>query len=62
MILYVQFGHKGKSLWLIVSRLDGDVVVGRVWKHPLNRGLRFGQLIGTPIADVIDSMCVNEDL
>ena len=48
---------KVKSLWLRMSRLDGDVVVGGVWNHPVNHGLWFGQLIGVPIVDVIDNMC-----
>ena len=39
-----------------MSRLDGDVVVGGVWNHPVNHGLWFGQLIGVPIVDVIDNM------
>ena len=54
MILYVKFRFKEESLWMRVSRLDGDVVVGRVWDHPVNHGLWFGQFIGIPIADVID--------
>ena len=62
MELYIKFRFKGESLWLRVSRLGGDVVVGRVWNHPVNHGLWSGQLIGIPIADVIDNMCINEDL
>ena len=58
----MEFEYKGGSLWLSVSRLDGDVVVGRVWNHPVNHGLWLGQLIGIPIADVIDNMCNDEDL
>ena len=62
MVLYVNFIYKAESLWLRVSRFDGDVVVGRVWNHPVHRGLLFGQLIGIPIGDVIDNMCSDEDL
>ena len=42
MELYVKFRFKGEILWLRVSTMDGDVVVGRVWNHPVNRGLWFG--------------------
>ena len=62
MELYIKFRCKGESLWIRVSRLDGDVVVGRVWDHPENHGLWFGQLIGIPIADVIDNMCIIKDI
>ena len=54
MELYVKFRFKGEILWLRVLRFDGDVVVGRVWIHPMNHGLLFGQLIGVPIIDIID--------
>ena len=62
MILYVKFRFKGESLRMSVSRLDGDVVVGRVWNQPVNHGLWFGQLIGIPIADVIDLIRIDKDL
>ena len=54
---------KRERLWLRVSRLDGNVVVGKVWNHPVKRGLLFGHLIGIPIVDVIDSTYnINKDL
>ena len=55
-VIYVKFRYNGERLWLRVSRLDGDVVIGRVWNRPVNRGLWFGQLIGIPIDDIIDNM------
>ena len=27
---------------------NDDHVIGRVWNHPINKGLLFGQLIGVP--------------
>ena len=62
VILYAKFRFKGESLWMRVSRLDGDVVVGRVRIQPVSHGLWFGQLIGIPIADVIDNICIDKDL
>ena len=52
MVLYVKCIYTTERLWLRLSRLDGNVVVGRVRTHP-------GPLIGIPLADVIDIFRAN---
>ena len=63
MALYAKFRYTKERLRLRVSKLEGNVVVGRVWNHPVNRGLLFDQVVGIPIVDVIDNMyIISEDL
>ena len=53
-IMYVKLCFKGERLWLRVSSVNDETVVGRVWNHPVNPGLRFGQMIQIPICDILD--------
>ena len=55
MDLYIKFRFKGAVLWQRVLRFDGNVVVGKVWNHPMNHGLLFGHLIGIPIISLTSS-------
>ena len=32
--------------------MNDETVVGRVWNHPVNPGLRVGQMIQIPICDI----------
>ena len=41
--MFVQFLYNGELLWLNVLSANDETFVGRVWNHPVNRGLMFGQ-------------------
>ena len=56
-VRYVKFRYRGERLWLRVSSSNGRTVVGRVWNHPVNPGLRFGQMIQIPLGDILDEYC-----
>ena len=51
-IRYIKFLYRGERLWLRVSSVNDETVVGRVWGHPVSPGLRFGQMIQIPICDI----------
>ena len=53
-IMFVKFRFKGETLWLRVWSVIDETVVGRVWNHPFNRGVIFGQKIEIPIHDILD--------
>ena len=42
---YSKFRYRGERLWLRITSVNDENVVGRVWNHPVNPGLRFGQMI-----------------
>ena len=44
--------YRGERLWLRVSSVNDQTVVGRVWGHLVSPGLRFGQMIQIPICDI----------
>ena len=52
-IMLVKFPYKGGRLWLSVLSVNDETVVSRVWNHPVNRGLMCGQMIQTPICDIL---------
>ena len=43
--MLVKVGYNGERLWLSVLSNGNDNFVGRVWNHPINPGLLFGQMI-----------------
>ena len=53
-VRYTQLFYRGERLWLIVSSVNDETVVGRVWGHPVSPGLRFGQMIQMPRCDILD--------
>ncbi|MFM7981713.1 MAG: hypothetical protein ACKPKO_20585 [Candidatus Fonsibacter sp.] len=53
-VRYVKFRYRGERLWLRVSSINNRTVVGRVWNHPINPGLLFGQMIQVPLGDILD--------
>ena len=53
-VRYIKFLYRGERLWLSASSVNDETVVGRVWGHPVNPGLRFGQMIQIPICDILD--------
>ena len=53
-VKYIKFLYQGERLWLRVSSVNDETVVGRVWNHPVNPGLRVGQMIQIPICDILD--------
>ena len=53
-VRYTQVFYIGERLWLRVSSVNDQIVVGRVWGHPVSPGLRFGQMIQIPICDILD--------
>ena len=52
-VRYIKFLYQGERLWLRVSSVNDETVVGRVWNHPVNPGLLFGQVIQIPIRDIL---------
>ena len=52
--MFVEFRFKGGRLWLRVLSVNDETVVSRVWNHPFNRGLMFGQKIQIPICSILD--------
>ena len=50
--MFVQFLNEGEVLWLNELSVKNENFVGRVWNHPVNRGLMFGQNKQIPIFDV----------
>ena len=51
---YIQFLYRGERLWLRVSSVNNETVVGRVWSVPFKPGLLYGQMIQIPIRDILD--------
>ncbi len=51
-VRYVKFRYRGERLWLRVSSINDRTVAGRVWNHPVNPGLLFGQMIQVPLGDI----------
>ena len=39
-IRHIKFLYRGERLWLRVSSVNDETVVGRVWNHPVNPGLQ----------------------
>ncbi len=58
-VRYVKFRYRGERLWLRVLSINHRTVVGRVWNHPVNPGLLFGQMIQVPLGDILDECCVD---
>ena len=54
-VRYIQFSYKRDWLWLRMTRISGDIVIGRVWNRPINLGLPLGQRMGIQFKDVIDT-------
>ena len=52
---YAKCRYKGKHLWLTVLRVNREMVVGRVWNHPINPGLLFCQLLQIPIHGILNA-------
>ena len=52
---YKQFRYKREKLWQTITRTQHDMVIERVWNHPINPGLLLGQLIGVPVGDILDT-------
>ena len=52
--MFVEFRFKGGRLWLRVLSVNDETVVSRVWNHPFNRGLMFGQKIQILICNILD--------
>ena len=52
--MFVEFRFKGGRLWLRVLSVNDETIVSRVWNHPFNRGLMFGQKIQIPICSILD--------
>ena len=50
--MFDQFLYEGEVLWLNELSVKNEIFVGRVWNHPVNRGLMFGQNKQIPIFDV----------
>ena len=57
-VRYVKFRYRGERLWWRVSSSNDRTVVGRVWNHPVNPDLLFGQMIQIPPGDILDECCV----
>ena len=53
-VRFDKFRYRGERLWLRVSSTNARTVVGRVWNHPVNPGLLLGQMIQTPLGDILD--------
>ena len=53
-VSYVKFRYRGERLWLRVSSINDRTVVGRVWNHPVNPGLLFGQMIQIALGNILD--------
>ena len=47
-IMFIKFSFKGEHLWLRVSSVNNETVVGRVWSVPFIPGLLYGQMIQIP--------------
>ena len=58
-VLYIQFLYRGDRLWLRVSSVNNQTVVGRVWSVRFKPGLLFGQMIQIPICDMLDDWALN---
>ena len=52
--MYIKFSFKGEHLWLRVSSVNNETVVGRVWSVPFIPGLLCGQMKQIPINDILD--------
>ena len=52
---YIKFRYKGERLWLITTRLNDEHAIGCVWNRPMNKSLLFGQFIGGPFKDILDT-------
>ena len=54
--MLISLSFKEKHLWLKVLSVNDEreTVAGRVFNHPFNPGLKFGQKIDIPIDEIYD--------
>ena len=58
--MYLKFSFKGEHLWLRVSSVNNETVVGRVWSVTFMPGLLYGQMIQIPINGILDIFCEDD--
>ena len=55
--MYVKFRFNNERLWMKVEYIDGIYIYGRLDNHPINFGLKYGDMIELPyylVLDIID--------
>ena len=56
-IMYVKFKFNNERLWMKVEYIHGINIYGRLDNHPINFGLKYGDMIEFPyhlVLDIID--------